>query len=234
MTFDIAFALEILPEILSAARVTIAATVLGMAIAATLGLLLALARRSQARWLSLPTAAAIEFVRSTPLLVQLFFLFYVLPGFGVTLPPFLTGVLGLGLHYSTYTSEVYRAGLDAIPKGQWEAAMALGIPLFLRLRLVIIPQAVPPVVPALGNYLVALFKETPLLSAIAIVEMLQTAKIITSETFRSLEPYTLVGIVFLVLSILSALGVRWLEDYLALESKYARVQRQLQRTQAAS
>lgn len=112
--------------------------------------------------------------------------------------------------------------------------MALGIPLFLRLRLVIIPQAVPPVVPALGNYLVALFKETPLLSAIAIVEMLQTAKIITSETFRSLEPYTLVGIVFLVLSILSALGVRWLEDYLALESKYARVQRQLQRTQAAS
>jgi polar amino acid transport system permease protein len=114
----------------------------------------------------------VEFIRSTPLLIQIFFMFFVLPKFGIAMPAFLTGVLALGLHYSSYCAEVYRAGLENIPRGQWEAALALNLSPSRTYRDIIIPQAIPPVVPALGNYLVALFKETPLLSAIAVLELM--------------------------------------------------------------
>jgi polar amino acid transport system permease protein len=141
-------------------------------------------------------------------------MFFVLPKFGVTMPAFLTGVLALGIHYSSYCSEVYRAGLDNIPRGQWEAAMALNLSLPRTYWDIIIPQAIPPVIPALGNYLVALFKETPLLSAIAVLELMQTAKILGSEYFRYLEPITIVGLFFLILSLLSAAAIRRVERWL--------------------
>jgi polar amino acid transport system permease protein len=227
MVFDFAFALEILPELLRATLVTIAATLLGSVIALTLGLALALARRSPQKWLARVSGAVIDFIRNTPLLVQIYFVFYVLPNFGLTLPPFWAGSIAIGIHYSTYTSEVYRAGLDGVPKGQWEAAMALGMSPAKRMRLVVIPQAIPPVIPALGNYVIAMFKETPLLSAITVLELLQTAKIIGSETFRYLEPITMVGIIFLLLSLASAVGVRWLEHRLSMDYKYARVERRV-------
>ncbi|PSN19453.1 ectoine/hydroxyectoine ABC transporter permease subunit EhuD, partial [filamentous cyanobacterium CCP5] len=127
MAFDFGFAIEILPALLQATLVTIAATLLGSVIALTLGLGMALARRSPQPWLSKISGALIDFIRNTPLLVQIYFVFYVLPNFGVTLPPFWAGSIAIGLHYSTYTSEVYRAGLDGVPKGQWEAGMALGM-----------------------------------------------------------------------------------------------------------
>ena len=183
----------------------------GFVLAIVLGLLLALARRSRHAALSWPSAAFVEFVRSTPLLIQVYFLFFGLPMFGITLPALETGVVALGVHFSTYTSEVYRAGLDNVPRGQWEAATALNFGFWRKLTSVILPQAIPPIVPALGNYLVAMFKETPLLAAIAVLEMLQTAKIIGSETFRYIEPLTIIGIFFLVLSLVSAVGIRRLE-----------------------
>ncbi len=211
MVWDWAFAWEILPQLANAALITIEATVLGFVLAIVLGLLLALARRSRHAALSWPSAAFVEFVRSTPLLIQVYFLFFGLPMFGITLPALETGVVALGVHFSTYTSEVYRAGLDNVPRGQWEAATALNFGFWRKLTSVILPQAIPPIVPALGNYLVAMFKETPLLAAIAVLEMLQTAKIIGSETFRYIEPLTIIGIFFLVLSLVSAVGIRRLE-----------------------
>src|SRR3546814_334545 len=126
----------------------------------------------------------------------------------------LAGVLALGLHYGSYCSEVYRAGLENIPRGQWEASIALNLSPYHTFRDVIIPQAIPPVVPALGNYFVALFKETPLLSAIAVLELMQTAKILGSQTFRYTEPITLVGIYFLIFSLVAAALVRRLEYWL--------------------
>ena len=117
-------------------------------------------------------------------------------------------MLAIGIHYAAYCSEVYRAGFDNIARGQWEASIALNLSPWTTFRDVIIPQAIPPVVPALGNYLVALFKETPLLSAIAVLELMQTAKIIGSQTFRYTEPITLVGVFFLVMSLVSAAGIR--------------------------
>lgn len=209
--FDWAYALEILPALASGLRITAYATVLGMVFALTVGLILALARRSKLKLVSWPTAFAIEFLRSTPLLVQLYFLFYVLPGIGIAMTPLTTGVLGLGIHYAAYCSEVYRAGIESIPRGQWEAATALNLSRYATTFKVILPQAIPPVVPALGNYLVAMFKDTPLLSAITVLEMLQQAKILGSESFRYIEPLTIVGLAFLVMSLIAATGIRALE-----------------------
>jgi polar amino acid transport system permease protein len=209
--FDWSFALEILPTLGSALVITIQATVLGMLVAVTLGLALALLRRSRLAVLSLPTAFVIEFVRSTPLLVQMYFLFYVLPLTGVQMSPLATGIVALGLHYATYCAEVYRAGIEAVPRGQLEAARALNMSSWRTAVGVVLPQAIPPVVPALGNYLVAMFKDTPLLSAITVVELLQQSKMIGSTTFRYTEPLTLVGVLFLALSLIAAWGVRGLE-----------------------
>jgi polar amino acid transport system permease protein len=215
--FDWRFAWDILPRLAEGLVVTLQATVLGMAVALSLGLVLALARRSRYRLVAWPAGVLVEFIRSTPLLVQIYFLFYVLPDTGVRLSPLATGVLALGLHYAAYCSEVYRAGLESVPKGQWDAAIALNLGRWRMMKDVIVPQAIPPVVPALGNYLIAMFKDTPLLSAITVFEMLQAAKLIGAESFRYIEPLTLVGVVFLLLSLLSAAAVRWVESRLRLE-----------------
>ncbi|QRG66647.1 ectoine/hydroxyectoine ABC transporter permease subunit EhuD [Brevibacillus choshinensis] len=205
------FTWEILPQIAAAIQTTILATIAGFAIALIGGLLLAFGRRVKQKWLSFLSACIVEFIRSTPLLVQLYFIFYGLPAIGISLGPFAAGVLGLGIHYSAYLSEVYRSGIDAIPKGQWEAAKALNFSRAKTWSRVILPQAIRPIVPVLGNYLLVMFKETPILSAITLVEMLLAAKMIGSASFRYLEAFTLVGILFLVLSYASSLLIRRLE-----------------------
>lgn len=211
MIFDWHHAAEILPRFAPALVVTVQATLAGMAIALTLGLALALLRRSRMSWIRWPVAGFIEFVRSTPLLVQMYFLFYVLPESGLRLTAFATGALALGMHYAAYCAEVYRAGLEAVPRGQWDAAAALNLGPWRTLRRIIVPQAVARVVPALGNYLVAMFKDTPMLSAITVVELLQTAKMSGAESFRYVEAFTLVGLMFLLLSLVAAALIRVLE-----------------------
>ncbi|UOF91113.1 ectoine/hydroxyectoine ABC transporter permease subunit EhuD [Fodinisporobacter ferrooxydans] len=212
--WDWNFAISILPKLLQAMLITLSAAICSFLLSVIVGLLFALGRRSKFKPLARTIGGIVEFIRSTPLLVQLFFIFYVLPNYSITLSPFTAGVIGLGLHYSTYLSEVYRSGIDAIPKGQWEAGKALNFsPLQIWFR-IILPQAIPPVIPVFGNYLIVMFKDTPLLSAITVVEMMQTAKIIGSESFRYLEPFTIVGVLFFVLSFPSALLVRKLEGRL--------------------
>lgn len=209
--FDFAFAAEVLPALLSALRITVLASATGMGLALVIGLIWALLRRSPKRWLSAPATAIVEFLRSTPLLVQLFFLFYVLPDWGVSLSALATGIIGLGLHYSAYTAEVYRAGIEGIPQGQWDAAAALNFSKAHTWRAIILPQAIPPTLPALGNRFVAMFKDSVLLSAITVGEMLQTARLIGSESFRYLEPLTVVGVLFLAISIAASWGLRMAE-----------------------
>jgi polar amino acid transport system permease protein len=211
--WDWAFAFEILPRLARAAVVTIQATVLGFVLAATLGLAVAIVRIAFPRT-SGPVSILVELIRSTPLLIQIFFIYFVFPKFGVVIEAFTAGVLAIGIHYAAYCSEVYRAGFENVPRGQWEASIALNLSPWTTFRDIIIPQAIPPIVPALGNYLVALFKETPLLSAIAVLELMQTAKIIGSETFRYTEPITLVGAFFLVMSLASAALIRLVENWL--------------------
>lgn len=206
------FALESLGPLLEAfVKVTLLATVLGSAVAFVLGLIFALLRRVRLQVISRPVGWFIEFVRSTPVLVQLLFLFLVLPQFGIVLPAFMIGVIGLGVHYATYTSEVYRAGIDGVPKGQWEAATALSLPARRKWQDVILPQAIRNVLPALGNYVISMFKETPFLIAITVVEMVATAREIGALNFQYLEPFTLAGLIFLLASYPSAVLIRKLE-----------------------
>lgn len=212
MIWDWQYAWEVFPEIVvDGLRITLLATVLGSALAYALGLLLTLLRRSPIRLVSSTAWAFIELVRSTPLLVQIFFFFFVLPDFGVRFDPLTTGVIALGVHYATYCAEVYRAGIEAVPVGQWEAAVALNLPRIRTWTAVILPQAVPRVLPALGNYTISMLKETPLLLMIGVLDIVGVANQLGSRAFRYVEPITIAGVLFLVLSYSASLLVRGME-----------------------
>lgn len=202
---------DIMPDLLKGLWITVQATIYGSLVSFVLGLVWALLLRSGSRWVTWPVSIVVEFIRNTPLLVQLFFLFFVLPSWGLTFAPLTTGVIGLGLHYSTYTAEVYRAGIDGVPPGQWEAATALNLPRRRTWIAVILPQAFRRVVPALGNYVIAMFKDTPMLAGITVADMLFQANSISATTFDYLEPITVVGILFVVISYPTSLLLRALE-----------------------
>ena len=211
MEWDWNFVWQILPTLAQGAVITIQATLLGSALAMVVGLAFAILRRSRNKLIPRLVSFFVDFVRGTPLLVQLYFLFYVLPDLGITLSPLVAGVIGLGLHYGTYTAEVYRTGIDNIPSGQWEAAKAINLSPMQIWGYIIIPQAVPPMIPALANYFIAMFKETPLLSAITVLELMNQARSIANYNYRYLEPMTLVGAFFLAISIPSVVLLRYLE-----------------------
>jgi len=219
MEWDWEFALSILPVLLQGFKITLLATFLGAIVAAVLGLVFAILRRSPNRTVARITGFAVEFIRGTPLLVQLYFIFYVLPDIGISLPALTAGVIGMGLHYATYTAEVYRGGIEAVPRGQWEAAKATNLTARQTWLHVVLPQAVPPMIPAMANYLLAMFKETPLLSAITVVELMNQAKSVANSSYRYVEPMTLVGAMFLIVSIISVIALRWLER------RYGRISR---------
>jgi polar amino acid transport system permease protein len=211
MEWDWDFVWQIMPTLIQGVKITILATLLGSVLAAVVGLGIALARRSPNKLLSRPVGFLAEFIRGTPLLVQLYFIFYVLPDIGITLSPMVAGVIGLGLHYGTYTAEVYRAGIDNVPRGQWEAAKACNLSARQTWTQIILPQALPPMIPALANYFIAMFKETPLLSAITVLELMNQAKSVANSSYRYVEPITMVGAFFLIISLISVFALRWLE-----------------------
>ncbi|MBY3230259.1 ectoine/hydroxyectoine ABC transporter permease subunit EhuD [Rhizobium laguerreae] len=217
MEWDWDFVWQIMPTLLEGFKITLLATILGAAVAMIAGLGLAIARRSPVASISRTVAFVSEFIRGTPLLVQLYFIFYVLPDIGIRLAPLVAGVIGMGIHYATYTAEVYRAGIENVPRGQWEAAKATNLSTRQAWIHVILPQAIPPMIPALANYFIAMFKETPLLSAITVLELMNQAKSIANSNYRYIEPMTLVGVFFLVISLISVVGLRWLEE------RYARM-----------
>lgn len=210
MNWDWSVVDAFMPRFWDGVLVTVQALVLGTLIAFSLGLVWAIAQRSERAWIRLPVTAFTEFVRNTPLLVQLFFLFYVVPEWGPALSPLATGVIGLGLHYSTYTAEVYRAGIEGVPAGQWEAATALSLPRVRTWRAVILPQAIRRVIPALGNYVVAMLKDSPMIAVIGALDMLGEARAYSNETFTT-EALTIVGVAFLLIAYPASLLLRALE-----------------------
>ncbi len=208
---ELMFAWSILPILLIGMVVTIEASIVGFFVAMVIGLVLAVLKGARSRLISWPAIFVTEFIRDTPLLVQLFFLFYVLPDYGIVLPAFLTGALALGIQYSAYTSEVYRAGIEAVDRGQHEAAKALDFPPARTFTHVVLPQAVPRVVPALGNYLVSIMKDVPVLSVVTVLEMLNVAKIIGDQTFDYLVPLSMVGALYLILTLVASTIVRYVD-----------------------
>ncbi|MFG3011273.1 ectoine/hydroxyectoine ABC transporter permease subunit EhuD [Streptomyces cinerochromogenes] len=211
MNWDWGAVSDFMPYFWKGLLVTLEALALGSLISFALGLVWTLLMRTPTRWVRWPVGILTEFVRDTPLLVQLFFLFYVLPEAGVTLSPLTTGVLGLGLHYSTYTMQVYRAGIEAVPAGQWEAATALSLPVRRTWAAVVLPQAVRRVVPPLGNYVIAMLKDTPMLMTIGVLEMLGRARLVSQQHFQFTVPLTVIGVAFVVVSYLASVCLRTLE-----------------------
>jgi polar amino acid transport system permease protein len=203
-------AADALPILLDGFKITLLATVLGMMIAAVLGLAIAIARRVSPAYVRVPLRWLTEFVRLTPLVVQLLFVYYLLPQFSAL----QIGIAVLGVHYSTYMAEVYRAGIEGVPAGQWEAARALSLPATRTWRAVILPQAVRATIPALGNYAISMFKDTPFLFAITVVELVTAAQQYGARTFQYLEPITMAGVIFLLASYPTSVLIRHVEKRL--------------------
>src|SRR5690554_3307165 len=212
-----AFAISILPILLKGLVVTLQATAVGFFIALVLGLILASLKASPLKIISWPARFITEFIRDTPLLVQLFFLYYVLPEYGIVLPAFMTGALALGIQYSAYTSEVYRADIESVARGQTEAARALDLSSSRTFSTIIIPQAIPRIIPALGNYLVSIMKDVPILSVVAVLEVLNVARIIGDRSFNYMIPLSMVGLIYLLMTLVAAWAVRKLDERLPKE-----------------
>ncbi len=210
--FDWAYAQEILPAILRAfLTLTLGITAAASAVAIVLGLVLALGRRSRIAPVSLGTYGFVEFVRSTPIPIQLFLVYFGLPSVGIKFSALTAGILVLGVHYACYMSEVYRAGIDAIPAGQWEASAALSLSPWRTWQAVVMPQVVRRVLPSMGNQIIALFKETPFLIVLGVAEMVTVAEQIGADNLRALEPITIAGFIFLVASYPTSVLMRRLE-----------------------
>ena len=205
------FAFQILPQMLWATLNTIMAAGIGYTIAAVVGLLFLLGQRTPYKVVNIMVREIVEFIRSTPLLIQLFFVYFVGPQFGITLSAWVCAMITIGLHFGTYLSEVYRGALEGVPKTQWEACRALNFTTLYTYRRIVLPQAFPIAIPGMGNYLVGIFKDTPLLSTIGVAELFHAATAVGGYHYRYLEPYTIVGIIFLILSVPAAMGIRKLE-----------------------
>ncbi|WP_254070605.1 amino acid ABC transporter permease [Acidisphaera sp. L21] len=200
-----------LPPLLQGAWLTIVVSVLSFVLALVVGLLLGIARMSRLAPLRLVTAFYIQVIRGTPLLLQLFFIYYVLPYQGIVLSPFVSAIIGLTANYAAYMAEIFRSGIQAIPKGQWEAAAATGMSKRLLMRRIILPQALRIIIPSLGNNFVSIFKDSALVSVITMRDLMFSGQLLASATFKHFEIYAMVAAIYLAISYPAAMLVEWIE-----------------------
>lgn len=205
---------ESLPIILDGIEITVGLTIASYLVALLFGFVWTFLRRVPNKVFHFVVTWIMEFIRSTPPLVQLFFLYYALPMVpvvGIALHPLAAATLGLGIHFSTYIGEIYRSGIESVEKGQWEAAKALNLSTSKKWTKIVLPQAIPPTIPMLGNYLIIMFKEVPLASTIGVLGILSLANSYGAQYWSYLEPLTIVALIFLALSYPSAILIRKLE-----------------------
>ncbi len=214
MYFSLSDVPTFLPVLLEGAGRTIAVSLLSFALALAIGLLVGIARISRLLPLRMLATPYVQFVRGTPLLLQLFFIYYVLPYAGIVLSPFVSGVSGLTLNYSAYMAEVFRGGILAIPKGQWEAGLSTGMSRRLLLRRIILPQALRIVIPALGNFFVSIFKDSALVSVITMKDLMFSGQILASATFKHFEIFAMVATIYFLISYPTAKLVEYVEKRL--------------------
>jgi len=204
-------ATEFLPILLQGVGLTIVVTLGSLILSTILGLVWALLRVSGVRALAGLSAGLINLIRGIPIIVLLFYLYFVMPDFGIALSALQAAILGLGLAYSAYQAENFRAGIEAIDKGQIEAAQAIGMGWWLTMRRVILPQAVRIVLPPYGNIMIMLLKDSSQASTITVAELALQGKLIASSTFKNTSVFTLVALMYLTMSIPLILLVRHFE-----------------------
>lgn len=208
---DFEYLASVFPLLLAGLGVTLSATALAALIAMVTGLVIACVQVAKVPVLSQFFVGFIIVVRNTPLLAQLFFAYYVLPKYGLMFDPFSVGVVVLGLHFTCYAAEAYRGGFAAVPAGQWEAARILGLrPLTTFIR-VILPQAIPPVLPSLSNILISMLKDTAVLSAITILDLTGITRNLAAASFQYTTLFTAMGVMYLIITLPASYLIRRLE-----------------------
>jgi polar amino acid transport system permease protein len=211
MTKFLADAREFLPILLQGVWLTIVVTVGSLLLSTLLGMVWALMRVCRVRALQQLSKVIVNGIRGIPIIVQLFYIYFVLPDFGVQLSAFQAGVIGLGIAYSAYQAENFRAGIEAVDAGQLEAAQAMGMRMPLIMRRVILPQAFRIALPPYGNTLVMMLKDSSLVSTITVAEMTRAGQLIASSTFQNMTVYTLVALLYLLMSLPLVFGLGRLE-----------------------
>ena len=204
-------ATEFLPILMQGAVVTVQVTVLSFALSSVIGLVLALMKVSHWRPVAVAGGTIVNVIRGLPIIVQLFYIYFVLPDFGIQLSAMQAGVIGLGIAYSAYQAENFRAGIEAVDHGQLEAAQAIGMRMPLVMRRVVLPQAFRIALPPYGNTLVMMLKDSSLVSTITVAEMTRAGQLIASSTFQNMTVYTLVALLYLAMSLPLVWGLRRLE-----------------------
>lgn len=202
-------------QLLEGALITVEITSVSLLLGCVLGLLAGIGRLNPARRLIYGMCTAyVAAIRGTPLLVQLFILFFGLPQFGILLPAFLCGVLGLGVYSGAYVSEIVRGAIQSIDRGQMEAARSIGLSSSQAMQSVILPQAVVRMIPPLGNEFIALIKNSALVSLLTIHDLMHEGQKIISVSYRSLEVYLAIAVLYFVLTGITTLALRKLEQHL--------------------
>ena len=211
MSFSFADIAAFLPSLLQGAVITITVSLVAFVLACLLGLVLGMMRLTRLLPLRVLAAIYIQFIRGTPLLLQLFFIYYVLPYAGVVLSPFTSGVIGLTMNYAAYMAEVFRSGIQAIAKGQWEAGLAVGMSRRLLMRRIIMPQALRIIIPSLGNFFVSIFKDSALVSVLTLRDLMFSGQLLASSTFKHFEIFTMVASIYFLISYPAAKLVEFVE-----------------------
>ena len=209
-----------LPTLLAGALVTVEVTAASLGLGCLLGLLVGMGRLNPKHRIIYGICSAyLTFIRGTPLLVQLFLLFFGLPQFGILLPAFMCGVRGLGIYSGAYVSEIVRGSIQSIDRGQMEAARSLGMPYRMAMRKVVLPQAFVRMIPPLGNEFIALIKNSALVSLLTIDDVMHEGEKIISVSYRSLETYLVIAGIYLVLTSLTTVALRRTERRLRADGR---------------
>ena len=201
MNLDFSVIIRFLPLFLQGLLITIGFAIVTVILGVLIGIPLALLRLSPKKWMSAPASAYIEVIRGTPLLLQLYIIAYGIPiAFNVTIPLVLAGILALAINSSAYVAEIIRAGIQAVDKGQLEASRSLGLSYWQSMRLIIIPQAVKNVLPAIGNEFVTIVKESSIVSIIGIMDLMHVADMIKTQTFRIFEALLMAAFLYFIVT----------------------------------
>lgn len=214
MSFDLSALYRALPSLLVGATVTLRITSLSIALGLCIGIVAGLCRVWPNSLLRTLSGVYIEVIRGTPLLVQIFLVYFGLPALGINLDPFLAGVIAMGINSGAYVGEIVRGGIESIAKGQMEAALSLGMTWRQAMYYVILPQAFVRILPPLGNEFIALLKDSSLVSTIAIAELTRTGQIIITRTFKSFEIWSGVALFYFLMTYAISRIVRFSEERL--------------------
>ena len=192
------------PPLLQGAVYTIGLCLFASVLAVAVGLIICLCKMSGIWILKTIASIYVDIIRGTPLLLQLFYIYYALPDIGIVFSPFVAGVIGLTLNFGAYLAELFRSGIQSIEGGQNDAAKALALTPVDRMRFVILPQALRNIYPAISNYALVLIKDSSLVATISVLELMRTGELLASATFEAMKIYTIVGVIYLIISYIVA------------------------------